>query len=72
MESLSVFAKVDIELSEYRVLPAIHAHAKIFSGLVIAFHHTDICADVFNREMYALRESFEVVPTAQARVRFPE
>jgi len=61
VEPLSVFAKIDIELSEYRVMPAIHAYAWMFSGLVIEFHHTDICADVFNRGMSALRECFEVV-----------
>jgi hypothetical protein len=58
---LSIFAKIDIEGSEYRVLPAIIDAADRFTGLVIEFHDTDICADVFNRQVCALRESFELV-----------
>ncbi|MFI5227716.1 MAG: hypothetical protein ACHQWU_01530 [Gemmatimonadales bacterium] len=58
---LSVFAKIDIEGSEYRVLPYIAAHAQAFAGLVIEFHDSDICADALNAQLTELRERFEVV-----------
>lgn len=58
---LSVFAKIDIEGSEYRILPAVIDAADRFSGLVIEFHDTDICADLFNRQVCSLHESFELV-----------
>jgi hypothetical protein len=57
----SVFAKIDIEGSEYRILPAIIDAGDRFAGLVVEFHDTDICADLFNRQVCALRESFELV-----------
>jgi hypothetical protein len=56
-----VFAKIDIEGSEYRILPWIIESADLFTGLVIEFHDTDICADLFNRQLRALRRSFRVV-----------
>jgi hypothetical protein len=58
---LSIFAKIDVESSEYRIIPAICARAHLFTGLVIEFHDTDICADIFNARLKALREAFEVV-----------
>jgi hypothetical protein len=58
---LSVFAKIDIEGSEYRVLPRLCERAELFTGLVVEFHHLDICAAAFNEQMAALRETFEVV-----------
>lgn len=57
----SVFAKIDIEGSEYRVLPAIIEHADLFTGLVVEFHDTDICAELFNEQMAELRRCFRVV-----------
>jgi len=57
----SIFAKIDIEDSEYRILPALIERAELFSGMAIEFHDTDICADVFNTQMAQLREHFEVV-----------
>lgn len=56
----SIFAKIDIEGSEYRILPALIERAELFSGMAIEFHDTDICATVFNEQMAALREHFEV------------
>ena len=59
----SIFAKIDIEGSEYRILPTIAERADLFSGLAIEFHDTDICADMFNTQMALLREHFAVVHT---------
>ena len=58
---LSIFAKIDVEGTEYRLIPAVCARAPLFTGLVIEFHDTDICAALFNEQLEALRESFEVV-----------
>ena len=58
---LSVFAKIDVEGTEYRILPSIIERSGLFSALVVEFHDTDICADMFNEQMRALREQFEVV-----------
>ena len=60
-EPLSIFAKIDIEGSEYRIIPAICARGHRFTGLVVEFHDTDICAELFNEQMIALRTEFEVV-----------
>ena len=57
---LSIFAKIDIEGSEYRILPYIAERAELFTGLVIEFHDTDICAGLFNEELARLEESFVV------------
>jgi hypothetical protein len=57
----SIFAKIDIEGTEYRVLPTVLEHAELFSGLAVEFHDTDICAEIFNEQMEQLREYFEVV-----------
>ncbi len=58
---LSIFASIDIEGSEYRIISSIAKQAALFTGLVIEFHDTDICADMFNAQLGQLRESFEVV-----------
>src|SRR5436305_15163871 len=58
---LSLFAKVDIEGSEFRILPALIARAQLFTRLVVEFHNLDICAEIFTAQMQALREHFEVV-----------
>ena len=60
-EPLSVFAKIDIEGSEYRILPYIAERAGLFTGLVIEFHDTDICAAALNAHLGRLRDSFAVV-----------
>jgi hypothetical protein len=57
----SLFAKIDIEGSEYRILPFISDRAELFSGLVIEFHDTDICAPTFDAQITLLRRDFEVV-----------
>lgn len=59
--SLSLFTKIDIEGSEYRILPAICSYADLFTGLVIEFHNLDICADLFMAQMGALQSTFDVV-----------
>jgi hypothetical protein len=55
------FLKVDIEGSEYRILPWICDASEVFTGMVIEFHHTDICADQFNMCLERLRANFAVV-----------
>lgn len=57
----SVFAKIDIEGSEYRFLPDLVDHAERFSGMVVEFHDIDICADQFNRCIRELKQYFHVV-----------
>jgi|SRR6185503_13287813 len=57
----SIFAKVDIEGSEYRILPFIADRARLFSGLVVEFHDTDICAPTFDAQIALLRRDFEIV-----------
>lgn len=57
----SIFAKIDIEGSEYRILPFIADHARLFSGLVIEFHDTDVCAPTFDAQIIRLRRDFEIV-----------
>ncbi len=59
----SLFAKVDIEGSEYRILPFICDRARLFSGMVIEFHDTDICAATFDAQIAQLRRDFEIVHT---------
>ena len=59
----SIFAKIDIEGSEYRILPFICDHARLFSGLVIEFHDTDICAATFDAQIALLRRDFAIVHT---------
>jgi len=55
-----VFAKIDIEGSEYRILPWIADAADLFTGMVIEFHDTDICADVFNAQLERLLRRFTI------------
>jgi hypothetical protein len=62
-EPHSIFVKIDIEGSEYRILPFICDHARLFSGLVIEFHDTDICAAIFDAQIALLRRDFEIVHT---------
>ena len=54
------FAKIDIEGSEYRILPWIIAAADLFTGMVIEFHDTDICADIFNVQLEQILERFAI------------
>ncbi len=56
-----VFGKIDIEGSEYRILPWILDDPDLFTGLVIEFHDTDICAHVFNQQVGQLRQRFKIV-----------
>lgn len=55
-----VFAKIDIEGSEYRILPWIIGAAELFTGLVVEFHDTDICAHIFNAQLERLLEHFMI------------
>jgi hypothetical protein len=58
---LSIFGKVDVEGTEYRILPEIARRGELFTALAIEFHETDICAEQFNGVLRQLREHFEVV-----------
>jgi hypothetical protein len=55
------FAKIDIEGSEYRILPWIIDAADSFTGLVVEFHDTDICANIFNAQIAKLLRRFVIV-----------
>jgi hypothetical protein len=57
----SVLAKVDIEGSEYRILPYIIDQAEGFSALLVEFHDVDICAGLFNRYISQLSQQFYIV-----------
>ena len=54
-------AKIDIEGSEYRILPYIIDQAEKFSALLIEFHDVDICADLFNQYIGQLSRKFYIV-----------
>jgi hypothetical protein len=56
-----IFAKMDIEGSEYRILPYIIDEAAKFSGLVVEFHDIDICSELFNDIMGRLTTQFYIV-----------
>jgi hypothetical protein len=57
----SLFAKIDIEGSEYRILPEIADHAELFSGLVVEFHDIDITGALFNEIISGLSKEFYLV-----------
>lgn len=59
----SIFAKIDIEGSEYRILPFIAERAELFSGLVVEFHDTDVCAAAFDEVVAQLKRDFVIVHT---------
>jgi hypothetical protein len=56
----SVFVKIDIEQSEYRVLPAILAAQHYISGMVVEFHDLDILWGKFLEIMQQLTRYFEI------------
>jgi len=56
-----VFVKIDIEGSEYRILPWIADADDLVTGMVVEFHDTDICAGIFNAQIERLLERFVIV-----------
>ena len=56
----SVFMKMDIEQSEFRVLPELLEFEKYLSGMVIEFHDLDIFWPIFVNVMNQLKANFEV------------
>jgi hypothetical protein len=56
-----VFVKMDIEGSEYEVVPAIVAGSSRINGLAVEFHHLDKDAARFNAACARLREHFHIV-----------
>lgn len=56
----SIFVKMDIELSEFRVLPQLAQFSKYVSGMVVEFHDLDILWSDFVELMSQLRKHFEI------------
>jgi hypothetical protein len=56
----SVFLKMDIEQSEYRVLPTLEKYEKYINGMVVEFHDLDILWSNFVDLMSTLRNCFEI------------
>jgi hypothetical protein len=56
-----LFAKIDIEGGEYRMLPALMRDADKVCGMVIEFHDCDICGDTLESLMRTLLNDFAVV-----------
>jgi len=56
----SIFVKMDIERSEFRVLPGLLKFEKYINGLVIEFHDLDILWPNFVKLMNQLAANFEI------------
>ncbi len=56
-----VFLKMDIEGSEYDVIPSIVAHEKSISVVTAEFHDLENGSEVFNRGIEQLLQAFEIV-----------
>jgi hypothetical protein len=54
----SVFLKIDIELSEFRILDDVLKNSRLLNGMVIEFHDLDILWDAFARIMTAAQRDF--------------
>ena len=54
----NVFLKLDIEESEYEIIDQIKSNAAKLCGIVMEFHYLDRNADLFNRAITDLAESF--------------
>ncbi|MBI1824722.1 MAG: hypothetical protein HY200_01260 [Nitrospirae bacterium] len=57
----SVLAKIDIEGSEYRILPEVIQYSNRFSGLIVEFHDIDISVELFNAIVLELSKEFYLV-----------
>ena len=60
LEENSVFVKMDIEQSEFRVLPSLLKFEKYLTGLVIEFHGLDRLWPDFAELMNQLKANFEI------------
>ena len=56
-----VFAKVDVEGSEYRIMDDLLRHATDIVALAIEFHDVDILPERFNEMTDAIKRDFEIV-----------
>ncbi len=56
----SVFLKIDIEFSEYRIMDDVFRYSHLFSGMAIEFHELDIVGEQFNRIMLEAKKDFIV------------
>jgi len=57
----NIFLKMDIELSEYRVINKILENHQKIVGMVIEFHAIDILYDVFFNIMENIKEKFNII-----------
>ena len=57
----NVFVKMDIEGSEYEVVPDIVAHHQRINGVAVEFHYIDRDPSRFNAAIARLRERFQIV-----------
>ena len=56
-----IFLKIDIEGSEYRILPKISDYSQWIKGLVIEFHNLELCREIFIKQMNEMLLNFSVV-----------
>jgi hypothetical protein len=56
----SIFIKMDIELSEFRVIPDLLKFVDYINGMVIEFHELDLLWPVFEEQMDTLKRHFEL------------
>jgi hypothetical protein len=56
-----VFAKVDIEGSEYRILDDLLRHSRSITSLAIEFHDVDIVTGLFNSLIEKIKRDFYIV-----------
>jgi len=54
----SIFLKIDIELSEFRIMDDVLQYGYLLSGMAIEFHELDIMWDQFSRIMQAAQKDF--------------
>jgi hypothetical protein len=54
----SLFLKIDIEQSEFRIMDDVIACSRVLSGLAIEFHDLDILWEPFSRFMHAFQRDF--------------
>ena len=60
-EGAQVFAKVDVEGSEYRIMDDLLRHAPNIVALAIEFHDVDILPERFNALIEAIKRDFHIV-----------
>jgi hypothetical protein len=56
----SIFLKIDIEFSEYRIMDDVFRYSDRICGMVIEFHELDVVWEQFSRIMQAAKQDFLV------------